>query len=508
MAGIGNKKFTDRILFSGFLLIYITALVYLCRKLNVSIDEASSLNTTSKSIPYAVKQSTAFEGQPPLYFILLSVWRHINSSILFARLFSVLCILLAAIIFYRLVKLVSDKSDLKWMVVLFLVNPFTIFAATDIRLYALIIFFSLCSIYFFFCFYTGNKSKYLFIFSIIGIAGLFTQYLYVFLIASLGLALLIYRGWKIFFKFCLFALPAGLIFLYNIFFKANPMDLALINSLGTTIPQRLVTVFHSPQNLILSLNLVSFGREIRWGILLISVVLFCYTYYKWYKKNNTAVNKAYFNMFNSIILSGGCLLILISVLFAYTGLDYYDRYAAIVFPFFILIFLIFSCYSSKVQTVFFITTGLFYITLLISNYRYGVKEYDQKSLVKYIATIQKKDEPILFYQKILSLPFSYYYTGGNTIVQLPDSLKFDSTYFSKVKDTLQLKQSLSNINTASQSYLLISDRVQPLFQNNPDIKMMTDYFNLHFKTTLDTLYYGNSKNTCLRIRRLQKNNPF
>jgi uncharacterized membrane protein len=508
MVNSRNKRFINKALFLGFLLIYAAALGFICNELNVSIDEASSLNTTSKSLSYAINQSIAFEGQPPLYFILLTAWRHINSSIFFARLFSVLSILLATIVFYKLVKLVSDKSNPKWMAVLFLVNPFTTFAATDIRLYALIILLSMCSIYFFFLFYTKDKIKYLFIFSAIGIIGLLTQYLYVFLIASLGFALLLYKGWKFFFQFCLFALPALLLFLYNIFFKANPLDLALINSLGTTIPQRIINVFHSPQNLIFSLSLVPLDRKIRWGILLVSAVLFGYTYFKWYKKNNSTLNKIYFNNFNIIMVSGCTLLILISILFAYTGLDYYDRYAAIVFPFFLSVFIIFYCYSSKAQTIIFITVATFYVTLLIYNYRYGVKEYDQKSLAKYITAIQKKDEPVLFYQKILSLPFSYYYKGGNTIVQLPDSLKFDSTYFSKVKDTLELKQSLSNINSSSQSYLIVTDRVQPWFQDNADIKMMTEYFDIHFTTTLDTLYYGNSKSSCLRIRRFQKKRLF
>jgi uncharacterized membrane protein len=504
MAGVGNKTFTDRILFSGFLFIYAAALGVLCSELNVSIDEASSLNTTSKSLSYAVKQSAAFEGQPPLYFIFLSAWRHINSSVLFARLFSVLCIGLATVIFYQYVKLISGKKNPVSMVVLFLVNPFTIFAATDIRLYALIILLSISSTYFFFRFYTSGKNKYLLIFTIIGIVGLFTQYLYIFLIASFGLALLLYKGWKTFFRFCLFVLPVGALFLYIIFFKSNPMDLALINSLGITIPQRLITVFHSPQNLILSLSLVPLDRKVRWAILLLSAALFTFSYFKWYKKNNIAINKPFFDMFNIIIVAGCTLLLLISFLFAYTGLDYYDRYTAIVFPFFISVFIIFYCYSGKAQTGIFITAAIFYVVLLIYNYRYGVKEYDQKSLAKYITAIQKKDEPVLFYQKILSLPFSYYYKGGNAIVQLPDSLKFDSTYFSKVKDTVQLKQSFSNINSTSQSYLIVTDRVQPWFQNNADLKMMSDYFNIHFTTTLDTLYYGNSNNSCLRVRRLQK----
>ncbi len=503
MNGVDNKERIKKYIFIAFILIYTAFLVYLCSQLNVSLDETCSLNTTSKSLSYAIKQSYNFEGQPPLYFALLSLWRTINSDILFARLFSVLFIGLGAFVFYKLVHLVSDTNYSKWLVMLFLLNPFAISTATDIRLYAFLLFLSLVSIYSFFKFYIEQKNIYLFVFVITGIAGLYTQYLYVFLFASLGITLLIFKGWKLFFKFCLYSIPVGLLFLYNTLFKSNPMDLALINSFTTSITERIVTALHSPQNLILALNLIPFERMIRWTVLGVFILLYVYTYFKWHKRDKTA-DRQYFEMFNVILVAGIFLMLLISFFFAVTGLDYYDRYAVIAFPLFISAFLLFKSHSLFSRRIIFATICLYYILISISNYRYSVKEYDQVGLAKYIAAIENKEEPILFYQKMISLPFSYYYKGNNRIVALPDSLKFDSTYFLKIKDTMELKQVIQKINTASKSYLLISDKAETRFQNDADIKMINEYLNFHYNITLDTLFYGKSPKLFLRVRRLEK----
>jgi uncharacterized membrane protein len=496
--GVGKK-----IVFGSFAFIYLAYLFFLCNKLNVSIDETCSLNTTSKNLSYAIQQSYSFEGQPPVYFALLSVWRAINQSIVFARLFSVLFVCIAAFIFYRLVHLVSDSNYSKWLVMLFLLNPFTIATATDIRLYAFLLCLSLASIYYFFKFYIEEKNAYLYLLMLTGMIGLYTQYLYIFLFVSLGFALLIFKGWKLFFRFVIYLVPVGLLFLYNILYKSNPMDLAMVNSLSTTITERFVATFHSPQNLILALNIITVERTVRWFIIAVFMILSVYTYVKWYKKNKTT-DRQYFEMYNVIIIAGCILMFLISAFFAATALDYYDRYAIIAYPLFISAFLVFKSHSLFSRRMIFAIISTYYALVALSNYRYAVKEYDQKSLAGYITAIQKKGEPILFYQKVLSLPFSYYYNDKNKIVTLPDSLKFDSTYFSKAKDTTELAGAINAVNAPLNSYLLINDRVEPRFQNDADIKMMNGYFNIHFNTTLDTLYYGKSPRLALRVRRLER----
>jgi hypothetical protein len=108
------------------------------------------------------------------------------------------------------------------------------------------------------------------------------------------------------------------------------------------------------------------------------------------------------------------------------------------------------------------------------------------------------------YQKLIALPIKYYYNGKNDIVTLPDSLKFDPSYLEKLRDTVVLSKTIERINTTSHSLLLLTDRMDSKFKNDADLKILYGYLDNHYKTIFDTVFYGQSKNWPLRIRRLEK----
>jgi len=156
--GAGRNK---HIPFWLFLLVYAAFIIYLCKVLNIWIDEVYTMDTSSYSLSGVINQSYNFEGQPPAFFIFLSLWRTISSDLFFARLFSVACIGIAAWVFYKLVVLISGKDCSLWFVVLFLLNPYTVWASTQARLYAFLLLLSIVSVYFFFNFYKKRENKYL-----------------------------------------------------------------------------------------------------------------------------------------------------------------------------------------------------------------------------------------------------------------------------------------------------------------------------------------------------------
>jgi uncharacterized membrane protein len=494
-----NKNFIFRV----FVCAYAAFVIYLCYFLNVWIDEIYTLDTTSYSIGGVIKQSYDFEAQPPLYFVLLSLWRTIDPGIFFARLFSAAAVGLAAFVFHKLVHLISGKECPRWLLVIFLLNPFTVWACCEIRLYAFLLLLSLSSLYFFFKFYIHAKNKYLIIFAFTAVVGIYTQYLYVFFLASLGIAMLICKGWKIFFKFSLYLLPAALLFLQSLLFTSNPMKLAYIASFDISFTQRLLGVFHTPQDLLLAVHLVPFGRIIRWGIIAGFIFLAVYAYAKWYKKRTT-VQPLYLERINVILISAGSLVFFISVFFAFTGLDYTHKYFSIGFPLLLLIFLVFDIYPVlQSRSIFLIIIAVYTIALMIS-YKKPVKDFDSKLLAEYLEQNENKQEPVLFYDKVLVLPLKYYYHGKNPLQPLPGNVQFDSTYFSKLKDTIELKQAIERINTPSGSYLLVTNRTEDHFKNDEDVKLINEYLPVHYNITLDTMFYGNNQNSPLRIRRLVK----
>ena len=501
----GNDKSGpgNNFIFYGFLFVYAAILIYLSSRLNIWVDEAYTLNTTSNNFTDVIKQSYGFEGQPPVYFILLSFWRKISSSIFFARLFSLVFVALAAYFFHRLARLISGNNYSRWLLVLFLLNPFTVWAGMEIRLYAFLLFLSVAAIYFFFSFYNSNKNKYLYLLISTCLVGIYTQYFFAFLIAGFAASLLLFNGWKVFFRFCLYMLPVLLLFLPSLFF--TPVLTKYVQTLvAHSATKQILSLLQSTQNLLFALQLIPFERWLKWAIKIPFIVLLVYAYYKLYRRNKN-INDPYFTNLNRLLVMIIVFVILLSCFFGITRVDYQYRYLTILMPLCALLLSVFNSYDFFKRQLIYGVISLFYVALLVSNYRQPLKEYDYELIAKYVEKLEQKKEPVLFYHSSISLCFNYYYTGNSTLVPIPHEVRFDSTtYTSDIKDTVELRQSIEGVNTPSGSYLLVSDLTEHQSIGNPNQKMVNDYLAAHYNITLDTLYFGRSKHYSFRIRRLEK----
>ncbi len=499
----GKTQPGSNFIFYAFLFFYAAILIYLSSKLNIWVDEAYTLNTTFNNFAGVIKQSYGFEGQPPVYFILLSFWRKINSSIFFARLFSLVFVALATYFFYLLARLISGNNKSRWLVVLFLLNPFTVSAGMEIRLYAFLLFLSVAAIYFFFSFYNSNKIKYLYLLIGTSLIGIYTQYFFVFLIAGFAVSLLLFNGWKVFFRFCLFMLPVILLFLPSIFF--TPVLTKFVQTLAAhSATKQIMVLLQSTQNLLLAAQLIPFEKWLKLIIKIPFIVLLVYAYYKLYRQNKN-VSGTYFNNINKVLVLSVVFVVLLSCFFGITRVDYQYRYLTILMPLAALLLSVFDIYGFFKRQLIFGAISIFYIALLAYNYRYPVKEYDYEQIAKYVDSEEKEKEPILFYHSTISLCFDYYYQGNNPLIPIPHEVRFDSTtYTSDIKDTVELRRSLEGVATPPGSYILVSDLTERQSIDNPNQKMVNDYLASHYRITLDTLYFGRSKNYSFRIRRLEK----
>ena len=154
-----SKKKLGNLLFLAFLITYGILLIYTANKINIAEDEIYTLNTSSHTFLKLINQSYYFEYQPPFYFLVLSWWRTVSSEIFFIKLFSIFCIGISAYFFHKVVIQISSKKVAKWMVVIFLLNPFTVWAALEIRLYAFLMMLSVLAIYYFLRFHFENNKK-------------------------------------------------------------------------------------------------------------------------------------------------------------------------------------------------------------------------------------------------------------------------------------------------------------------------------------------------------------
>ena len=497
-----TKLKSRNLLFFTFLLVYGVILIYLCNKMNIWEDEAYSLITTSKGLAGVIRDSYHFEGQPPVYFILLSLWRLIYPGVFFSRLLSFLFIVFSAFIFYRIIQLVSDKEASKWLVTIFLLNPFTIWAILEIRGYSLIIFLSTLSIYFFIRYVIDNRKDHFCYFLFICLIGLYTQYFFAFLIAAIALTYLIFRGWRAFFTLCLYLIPVIILFLPNLYYLYGNLAMAHSDNPDYSMMQRITLPFNSVQNIVLGMNLIPYATVLRWSTRLIFIFLVSFSYLNLFR-NRKIQSNSNFQKINAVLILSSFIVIFFTFYLVITGIKFNDRYFAVVFPIFMLFLIIFNNFPTILRNIIYGTISIFFIVLLFYKYSNPIKTYDYQAVANYIDKIERPNEAILLNSRTISVPFEYYYKGSSYIVPLPDTFKLNKDGFQVlIRSTFELKLLIGDIK--SKSLLFINDN---LIDYSANLKLTADIMdkciNENYTITLDTLFFGQSNRSALRIRRIE-----
>lgn len=171
------------------------------------LDEAISAITASK--PFPSQWADIFgDFQPPLYYLLLHFYMLIPiRSEWFLRLPSVFFGLLTIPLLYKFAKDQFDEKTALISALLLAISQFHIFYSQELRMYSLLCFLSLASMWLFF------KKKWFFL-TAVNVVGLYISYMYV-LIFLPQLVWMVYKFWankELIFKWMLSVLIAGIIF--------------------------------------------------------------------------------------------------------------------------------------------------------------------------------------------------------------------------------------------------------------------------------------------------------
>ena len=84
--------------------------------LPIRLDEPYTMITTAHGPSYAVERALSFEDQPPIYFFLVSIWRVVNKSLTWVRLFSVVFYPFIVISSYYLARYYAPKKTQSYLV--------------------------------------------------------------------------------------------------------------------------------------------------------------------------------------------------------------------------------------------------------------------------------------------------------------------------------------------------------------------------------------------------------
>jgi uncharacterized membrane protein len=501
------KKIFNRnnILYYLIFAAFVALTLYLGSILNIWEDEICSLKSTDKDASYAFNQALKFEGQPPVYFMLLNFWRKIDNGILFSRSFSLISILISAFIFLKLIKLHVPKVNKHVALIIFLFNPVIVWAATEVRHYAFSVMLSLLLLWFFtngFLIENEKKKKYRLFYYIIAFLSLYTFYYFSFLLLANGVFLLIRKKWKDFLFYCInmAVILIPIFFLYSIIHEEIIMHDQTLYQANTFIGRSLEIVM-GLQNYLFSMFLLPFNES---GKIILKIFILAVLIIGFFKLRKKEMIQSLKSDNISVSLITQLLVILamyLTVLLVFPKLYFTDRYLVILFPILTIISIKFiwdfmsTLYLKRVLLSGFII--LFFIGNLF-YFRVPVKKFDYIMAAEYLSKNVKDSKPILFYRSVLGPIFKYYYKGNSKLYDLPDSAGYTTNFLDKLNSEQQFDSILKKIG-GQQFWLVADDQIQYKYSVDYNRNMLYNYMNKRGAVIKDTIFYGRANFFYFRI---------
>lgn len=395
----------------------IVALV-LAYALNLWQDEAYTLHATAFGPRYALHEALTFEQNAPLYFVVISLLRRFGDGVFYLRLFSVVCAVGALSLTPALARRYVPRADAGLVTLVAGVNPFLIWAAVEMRVYAaLILLGALLLLTAYDAFLSERpRAAAAIAYAVVATASLYTQYYLLFLIAGQGAAIVVFRRaavWRfalavaaalICFAPLALAIPAQVSNFRGAF--ARPTLLESLAVTASILARYALPLLFAKAKLVyiaLAALLVAGGIAARRSlerngdahIIVVTIVAALCFALGTYVAGVHALNRHLASLYMPTILT------------AFAALSFVRperRFAA-----------------TTVWTAAALATS---IVALGQTYAHVAKPGDWIRVNAYLAPREHRGEPIVVFQAENALPFAYYYRGPNAIVPLPRGVDF------------------------------------------------------------------------------------
>ncbi|HEV3154841.1 MAG TPA: hypothetical protein VGZ02_13625 [Candidatus Baltobacteraceae bacterium] len=408
--------------------------------LNVGQDDAYTLHTTAHGLAYAWGQAISFEQNAPLYFIVIALWRHIDFSAPFARLFSVFCAAGSVALIPSVVRRYLPSIDPRWVAIPIAFNPFLIYMALEIRVYALIALLSLALLVVFHDAFWRERTNVRagIVYSVLCAVALYTQYYLLFLIVAQGVAVLAVRRHR------------SSIWAYG---AAVAAALAAFVPMLVILPsqmQNFAGAYAAPPTFFASMRVMA-------AILLRYIVAF-----EGLPHPNLVTVIAVVSALVTVVLihrsiraNGEALLpaITVTAMVVFSCAIYVTHehllnrhVASLFFPATLSVYSGFTFFREPVQRRLTIAWGIVALVLAIValgvTYRDLAKPGDWIRVNRYLHAQERADQPIAVFQAENALALEYYYHGPNRVVPIPQGVNFRVYDVSKfvIRDEAELRR--------------------------------------------------------------------
>ena len=441
----------------ALMLLSLAVSVVLGYLLDIRFDEAFTLHTTANGPVYAFSQALRFEQQSPLYFVVLSLWRKIDVSIFFARLFSVLCapfiVLASAAAARRYVKEIEPNI----VAAAVALNPHVIWGALEIRLYALMILLSVLLLVLFYDAYLTQKQKLRAraLYILVAVLALYTQYYLGFQLVAGAVALLVLRRWRALWLYVLDMAVAGLLFAPMLFVIWSQLsEVRGQYSIAISFSDMARTIYQNIARLFISTDWIPFTWLKRWGLRIAELFILVLGVWK------TIRARAAEHLALCIIVLVLVPFFCVTIFFVGGQLLQHRHMFGLLLPLILLPFSSLTIIKNRKVILGWLALTLFLnVASLYVTYRPLAKPGDFRNVAQHIMAHEKTGQPILVFHADAALPLAFYYTGPNKLVPVPQANKFE-TYNpndSVLKDEAQFFELIDKLPGEPKQFWLVTD---------------------------------------------------
>jgi uncharacterized membrane protein len=183
--------------------------------LNVWIDESYTLYTTALPLGDLLKHCKEFQLHPPFYYMLVWLWRMLDDSIPFLRSLSVILSVAGLWFVHLSCRRWFPKLRTPWVILPLAVNPWMLYAATEIRPYCLVPFWSAALLYLYYGGFVSERPRWIekILFAIAATLALYTFYYIGFMLPAGALVLLVWRKWRLLRDYVALMIVTGMLIL-------------------------------------------------------------------------------------------------------------------------------------------------------------------------------------------------------------------------------------------------------------------------------------------------------
>ncbi|HEY6357376.1 MAG TPA: hypothetical protein VIX35_03980, partial [Vicinamibacterales bacterium] len=469
------------------------AMLWLAMRLNVWVDEAYTLHTASSGFRYALHQAVFWELQPPVYFLLIAALRHVTTSILLARCFSIACVTGALWTAAAISRRFWPDQHPGWLVLALAANPFVVSIAVEIRVYALVFLLSALLIYLFLEGYvvTGPWSAYARIaFVVVAIIALYTQYYTGFLLPAFAFVLLALRRTPQLIPYLRGMAVVAACAVPILFVLRYQIAAHSVMTIGASSPlAALVNESKALMGGVLALDWLS--RPTRWAIALACAFA---TIGLWFARGRGVVKPTARAVIPFVVLASGGVLfaVVLGVVHQPVTLRYST---ALLLPAALCVYAAFAFLPSRPRLISIaVWTALSLATSaasLAASYKEMANIGDWIRVASYIQAHEHAGEPIVTFEPQAALPLALYYRGPNAIVPLPrpiDLRRYDLRE-SALRSTRDVSDVFERLPSARGEVWLVTTAFCRRVPINFRCELLDQYVATHYDVRSDQEFY-------------------